>query len=354
MHHARHRAGPEESAEHQHDGYHVLHEPLLPIRGKLTSPISYHAYPPLARHALPRQHDGYHVLHESFLPIRGTPAPPPYVSRLPPSLSLTQHIHPQPSPLPITFFPTPYLTHLLFPTPPHPLPITPIRTPPPPLYAHPHPAHTIAPCLSIVLLTHPHPAFISISILKWEGFLYIYFFSLVFRWTFYPIISKIIDGVRDELNRLYEKFCARNPSFVENSGKVSIVSHSLGSVIAYDILSLWDIEERHLSADATASTGFLTESFTFLRSLSHTDSAAEPWAAESKGKKPKENLRVELAKARERVMELEAQLKTEVQHGKDAVDGANGQQFALRFKVRATCACAHVLFAVTSRFSVTC
>ena len=39
------------------------------------------------------------------------------------------------------------------------------------------------------------------------------------------------------LFRLYEMFVARHPNFESNGGKVSIVSHSLGCVITYDILS---------------------------------------------------------------------------------------------------------------------
>ena len=146
--------------------------------------------------------------------------------------------------------------------------------------------------------------------------------------SFFP---QIIDGVRDELNRMYEKFCERNPSFLENGGKVSIVAHSLGSVITYDILSLWDIEERHLTEETTAGTGFLTESLTYLRSLSHGETA--PDSSNSKGKKRKENVRIELAKARSRVMELEAQLKSEVEHASEAGNGTSEYPLALKFKV---------------------
>ncbi|EDO40974.1 predicted protein [Nematostella vectensis] len=78
---------------------------------------------------------------------------------------------------------------------------------------------------------------------------------------------EIISGLREELNRLYSLFCERNPSFQAKQGKVSIIAHSLGSVIMYDILSLWDTEIRHLSDQEKAGTGFLTESFSFLRNL---------------------------------------------------------------------------------------
>lgn len=47
-------------------------------------------------------------------------------------------------------------------------------------------------------------------------------------------------GLEQELNRLYTLFCSRNPEFEEKGGKVSIVSHSLGCVITYDIMTGWN------------------------------------------------------------------------------------------------------------------
>ncbi|TNM95294.1 hypothetical protein fugu_016377 [Takifugu bimaculatus] len=52
--------------------------------------------------------------------------------------------------------------------------------------------------------------------------------------------DKITKGLTQELNRLYTLFCSRNPEFEERGGKVSIVSHSLGCVITYDIMTGWD------------------------------------------------------------------------------------------------------------------
>lgn len=51
---------------------------------------------------------------------------------------------------------------------------------------------------------------------------------------------QITRGLTQELNRLYTLFCSRNPEFEESGGKVSIVSHSLGCVITYDIMTGWD------------------------------------------------------------------------------------------------------------------
>ncbi|XP_030574553.1 phospholipase DDHD1 [Archocentrus centrarchus] len=52
--------------------------------------------------------------------------------------------------------------------------------------------------------------------------------------------DEITKGLTQELNKLYTLFCSRNPEFEERGGKVSIVSHSLGCVITYDIITGWD------------------------------------------------------------------------------------------------------------------
>ncbi|XP_074548669.1 phospholipase DDHD1 [Halichoeres trimaculatus] len=62
--------------------------------------------------------------------------------------------------------------------------------------------------------------------------------------------DEITKGLTLELNRLYSLFCSRNPEFEKQGGKVSIVSHSLGCVITYDIMTGWDpvrfcLQEHH-------------------------------------------------------------------------------------------------------------
>ncbi|XP_053365156.1 phospholipase DDHD1 isoform X1 [Clarias gariepinus] len=52
--------------------------------------------------------------------------------------------------------------------------------------------------------------------------------------------DEITKGLTQELNRLYSLFCSRNPEFEQKGGKVSIISHSLGCVITYDIMTGWD------------------------------------------------------------------------------------------------------------------
>uniref|UniRef100_A0A667ZFP6 DDHD domain containing 1b n=1 Tax=Myripristis murdjan TaxID=586833 RepID=A0A667ZFP6_9TELE len=56
--------------------------------------------------------------------------------------------------------------------------------------------------------------------------------------------DEITKGLTLELNRLYTLFCSRNPEFEQN-GKVSIVSHSLGCVITFDIMTGWDPVRFH-------------------------------------------------------------------------------------------------------------
>ncbi|XP_030626651.1 phospholipase DDHD1b [Chanos chanos] len=64
--------------------------------------------------------------------------------------------------------------------------------------------------------------------------------------------DEITRGLTLELNRLYSLFCSRNPEFEEN-GKVSIVAHSLGCVITFDIMTGWDPVRFHhqVAMDAT-------------------------------------------------------------------------------------------------------
>ncbi|XP_015997639.1 phospholipase DDHD1 isoform X3 [Rousettus aegyptiacus] len=52
--------------------------------------------------------------------------------------------------------------------------------------------------------------------------------------------DELVKGLQQELNRLYSLFCSRNQDFEEKGGKVSIVSHSLGCVITYDIMTGWN------------------------------------------------------------------------------------------------------------------
>ncbi|XP_008308394.1 phospholipase DDHD1-like [Cynoglossus semilaevis] len=66
--------------------------------------------------------------------------------------------------------------------------------------------------------------------------------------------DEITKTLTQELNRLYTLFCSRNPEFEKQGGKVSIVSHSLGCVITYDIMTGWDpvrfcLQEHHPSEE---------------------------------------------------------------------------------------------------------
>ncbi|CAB3360160.1 Hypothetical predicted protein [Cloeon dipterum] len=55
-----------------------------------------------------------------------------------------------------------------------------------------------------------------------------------------PLFGQEIQaGLCVELNRLYSMFLERYPNFKENGGKCSVVAHSLGCVILYDIVTGW-------------------------------------------------------------------------------------------------------------------
>ncbi|KAK3913402.1 Phospholipase DDHD1 [Frankliniella fusca] len=57
-----------------------------------------------------------------------------------------------------------------------------------------------------------------------------------------PLYSSEIQlGLTCELNRLYSRFTQRNPDFTSRGGKVSVMAHSLGCVIVYDIITGWSI-----------------------------------------------------------------------------------------------------------------
>ena len=58
--------------------------------------------------------------------------------------------------------------------------------------------------------------------------------------------QRILDTVVSEINRIYTLFCTRNEDF---KGKVSIIGHSLGSLITFDLLSnqsLTNVQAEHV------------------------------------------------------------------------------------------------------------
>lgn len=51
--------------------------------------------------------------------------------------------------------------------------------------------------------------------------------------------AEISASLLSELNRLYHMFCSRNPHFESRGGKVSVLAHSLGCVLVYDLITGW-------------------------------------------------------------------------------------------------------------------
>jgi hypothetical protein len=58
--------------------------------------------------------------------------------------------------------------------------------------------------------------------------------------------AKILLTVCNRINELFSKFIEHNPNFLENGGKCSVIGHSLGTVILFDLLSLQGLEGSSL------------------------------------------------------------------------------------------------------------
>ncbi|VDP96174.1 unnamed protein product [Trichobilharzia regenti] len=52
--------------------------------------------------------------------------------------------------------------------------------------------------------------------------------------------AEIISSLKAELNRLYDMFRRLNPNFESRGGKVSVIAHSLGCVLIYDLITGWN------------------------------------------------------------------------------------------------------------------
>ncbi|KAG8240300.1 hypothetical protein J437_LFUL014350, partial [Ladona fulva] len=55
--------------------------------------------------------------------------------------------------------------------------------------------------------------------------------------------AEVRQGLCTELNRLYSMFTRHNKNFERNKGKVSVLAHSLGCVILYDIVTGWPLPD---------------------------------------------------------------------------------------------------------------
>mmetsp|Transcript_16820 Transcript_16820/g.25291 ORF Transcript_16820/g.25291 Transcript_16820/m.25291 type:complete len:645 (-) Transcript_16820:185-2119(-) len=69
--------------------------------------------------------------------------------------------------------------------------------------------------------------------------------------------EKIITTVCERMNMMYLRFCENNPSFLDSGGKCSVVGHSLGTIILYDILACQTADMR----DSPMSLAFRPQSF---------------------------------------------------------------------------------------------
>lgn len=156
----------------------------------------------------------------------------------------------------------------------------------------------------------------------------------VFYYTSPFYREEIIQAIRTQLNAVYKQFCDRNPSFKENNGKVSIVAHSLGSVIVHDVLTLWNsflIEEGKKNADTNVAIAQKSYSW-FWGWGKPRENLSEESLSDIPEVPDKETLQKKLHEARLKVAKLEDQL-----NGMDRVDGDTQKSqldcYSLLFKV---------------------
>ena len=75
--------------------------------------------------------------------------------------------------------------------------------------------------------------------------------------------SEVLECVTEQINELYTKFQQCHPDFVDSGGKASLIGHSLGSVICWDLLTIL----KDASREKTASLDHKTESSRSFTSL---------------------------------------------------------------------------------------
>ena len=71
--------------------------------------------------------------------------------------------------------------------------------------------------------------------------------------------SDMLTAAIQEMNRVYALFMERHPSFLADGGKIHIVGHSLGSLIASDILCHHSYTKHQLNLNDTMLTGSASE-----------------------------------------------------------------------------------------------
>lgn len=128
--------------------------------------------------------------------------------------------------------------------------------------------------------------------------------------------------MKNELNKLYNLFLSRHPTFRER-GNVSIIAHSLGSVIAYDILERWDLKLRHM--ESSTQNRFVTDSINYFNSMEENRGSDSSVAGDSKDNP----IHVEFAQAQLRLEELNYELHNQM----SGLSNEQNSNDALQFKV---------------------
>lgn len=81
--------------------------------------------------------------------------------------------------------------------------------------------------------------------------------------------AEVLDCVTDQINELYTKFQQCHPDFIDNGGKASLIGHSLGSVICWDLLSILKESSKQKNDKTSSASNWthnvgLSQSFTSL------------------------------------------------------------------------------------------
>lgn len=152
----------------------------------------------------------------------------------------------------------------------------------------------------------------------------------VFYYTSPFYREEIMQAIRQELNMVYTQYTSRNPSFEQNGGKVSIIAHSLGSVIIHDVLTLWNsylMEKDKKNADVQVAGG--ERSYSWFWGWGKERLTDQSTSSESAGIKDiEQDLKAQLHEARLKVAKVEAQISGA---GKESVQ--ENECYSLRFKV---------------------
>eukprot|EP00795_Rhopilema_esculentum_P013592 gene13592-4487_t len=147
--------------------------------------------------------------------------------------------------------------------------------------------------------------------------------------------NEIIKSLRHQLNSIYVNFVNRNPEFLASGGKVSVIAHSLGSVIFHDILTDWNnqlLEEHKQQADKNVAA---EGRWSWIWGSGKRKVAQESLDVTEAQIKERAALQEELRQTKLKVAELEAKIRADDNQpaAKDMCQQQCGSNCSLNFKV---------------------